>query len=162
LAVLTENRSIQALQESFMLMSIPRVERRSLDLWLFPYLILMKVDLTEITPRKYGFLTPRLGGQLRVSHNGHSTSFDWSNDSNTVQWAAFYSDCEHEVLEVKSGHRITLTYNLYVTEHIGGVIQCFPTADAALSPLYEGAKQMLEQPGFMKNGKATMSNRTSP
>jgi hypothetical protein len=57
------------------------------------------------------------------------------------------------VLEVKSGHHITITYNLYVTEHIGGVIQRFPTADAALSPLYEGAKQMLEQPGFMKDGE---------
>ena len=89
-----------------------------------------------------------------MSHKSHSTFFDWSNtNSNALQWAAFYSDCEHEVLEVRSGHRITITYNLYVTEQIGGVLQQFPTADAALSPLYEGAKQMLEQPGFMKDGK---------
>jgi hypothetical protein len=54
---------------------------------------------------------------------------------------------------VKTSHRIPITYNLYVTEHIGGVIQRFPTADAALSPLYEGAKQTLEQPSFMKDGK---------
>ena len=58
---------------------------------------------------------------------------------------------------MKTGHRIIITYNLYVTEHIGGVIQRFPTADAALSPLYEGAKQILEQPGFMKNGKILTS-----
>lgn len=29
-----------------------------------------------------------------------------------VRWCAFYSDCSHEVLEVKSGHRVTLTYLL--------------------------------------------------
>ncbi|KAL6043448.1 Fe2OG dioxygenase domain-containing protein [Balamuthia mandrillaris] len=33
-----------------------------------------------------------------------------------VKWAAFYSDCEHEILPVTEGHRITLTYNLY-SEH---------------------------------------------
>ena len=33
--------------------------------------------------------------------------------SDDVEWAGFYSDCEHEVSEVKSGHPITLTYNLY-------------------------------------------------
>jgi hypothetical protein len=38
------------------------------------------------------------GGQLRVSYKGHSTFFDWSNtESNALQWAGFYSDCEHEV-----------------------------------------------------------------
>ena len=32
-----------------------------------------------------------------------------------MQWAAFYSDCEREVHEVTEGHRITLTYNLFLT-----------------------------------------------
>lgn len=94
-----------------------------------------------------------------MSHKGHSTFFDWSNTkSNAIHWAAFYSDCEHEVLAVKTGHRVTITYNLYVTEQIGGIIQLYPTADAALFPLYEGAKQVLGQPGFMKDGKPTASN----
>ncbi|KAL6064904.1 Fe2OG dioxygenase domain-containing protein [Balamuthia mandrillaris] len=31
----------------------------------------------------------------------------------SVKWAAFYADCEHEILPVTAGHRITLTYNLY-------------------------------------------------
>jgi len=38
---------------------------------------------------------------------------DWSKNDSCVSWAAFYSDVEHEVLEVANGHRITLTYNLY-------------------------------------------------
>ncbi|KAK6858062.1 hypothetical protein PG995_005761 [Apiospora arundinis] len=69
------------------------------------------------------------GGQLKVRHKGEEMTFDWSTnptsqpnqnkknkskpDSQAIHWAAFYSDCEHEVLEVTSGHRITLTYNLY-------------------------------------------------
>jgi hypothetical protein len=36
----------------------------------------------------------------------------------SIQWAAFYSDCEHEVKEVKTGHRITLAYRLYVHERV--------------------------------------------
>ena len=90
---------------------------------------------------------------MRVSHKGHEALFDWSNlGEAAIKWAAFYSDCEHEVLEVKSGHRITLTYNLYISENVGGILQRYPTVDPTLYPLYEGAKQMLEQPGFMKEG----------
>ena len=67
---------------------------------------------------------PREEGQLRISHQGHDTSFDWSPDSaTTVQWAAFYTDCEYEVLEVTSGHRVTLTYNLYAYERTGALMR---------------------------------------
>jgi len=31
----------------------------------------------------------------------------------SISYAAFYGDVEHEVTEVKSGYRLTLTYNLY-------------------------------------------------
>ena len=30
-----------------------------------------------------------------------------------IQWIAFYGDCEHEILPVKSGFRVTVTYRLY-------------------------------------------------
>lgn len=90
---------------------------------------------------------------MKISHKGHETIFDWSNDNaNCIQWAAFYSDCEHEVFEVKTDHRITLSYNLYVSESVGGVLQRFPTADPSLYPLFGGAKQMLENPAFMSEG----------
>lgn len=92
---------------------------------------------------------------MRVTHKGHSKYFNWSNtDAAAIQWAAFYSYCEHEVLPVTSGHRITLTYNLYMTQQIGVVLQRYPIADPALSPLYEGAKTMLAQPNFMVKGKS--------
>ncbi|KAI9774057.1 MAG: hypothetical protein M1840_005150 [Geoglossum simile] len=54
---------------------------------------------------------PHKGGQLVIRHQRHETIHDWSNtEASEISWAAFYSDCEHEVLEVKTGHRITLTY----------------------------------------------------
>ncbi|KAF7942290.1 hypothetical protein EAE99_000340 [Botrytis elliptica] len=92
------------------------------------------------------------GGQLRVTHRGSNTFFDWGNKSDSIQWAAFYSDCEHEVHEVTSGHRVTLTYNLYISQQIGIPLQKNPVADPTLSPLYEVARNVLDQPGFMKRG----------
>lgn len=54
------------------------------------------------------------GGTLRVRHRGQTMDFAWASTSpKNLQWAAFYGDCEHEVLEVTRGHRITLTYNLH-------------------------------------------------
>lgn len=56
------------------------------------------------------------GGQLTVKHPADSnteTVFDWSGRVDAIHWAAFFSDCPHEVLEITAGHRVTLTYNLY-------------------------------------------------
>ncbi|EPE32057.1 hypothetical protein GLAREA_12139 [Glarea lozoyensis ATCC 20868] len=90
------------------------------------------------------------GGKFRVSHGSSSTFFDWATDEpNTIQWAAFYSDCEHEVLEVLKGHRITLTYNLYATERVGGPLQVHPTVDAKLSPFAAAARAVLADSTFL-------------
>lgn len=96
------------------------------------------------------------GGQLVLRHIGREQIFDWSTakkDSNgkspsLIHWAAFFSDCEHEVLEVTSGHRVTLTYNLYSTCHAN---------TAALDPeqvgLFDVLKKALAEPAFCKEGK---------
>ncbi len=50
------------------------------------------------------------GGELMVGHNE-----EWKAHRGTktaLSLVAFYADCRHEVLRVKSGYRITLTYNL--------------------------------------------------
>ncbi|KAI1270956.1 hypothetical protein F5Y07DRAFT_384517 [Xylaria sp. FL0933] len=83
------------------------------------------------------------GGQLKVQHLGKDIVFDWSttNDSTekepAIQWAAFYSDCRHEVLEVTSGHRITLTYNLYATYGGGAITGLNTVIDMTQLPLYK-------------------------
>ena len=54
--------------------------------------------------------SPHKGGELCVSHDGLEHVFDFSNhsgDKSKIQWAAFYSDCIHEVKPVLEGHRVT-------------------------------------------------------
>lgn len=87
----------------------------------------MKVAYTLFSRVGVAILRAVIGGQLRVSHNSHPAFLDWSNtDSMAIELTAFYSDCEHEVLQVETGCWITLTYNLYVPEHVGSVLQRRP------------------------------------
>lgn len=99
------------------------------------------------------------GGELLVRHEGTTVEYDWSTANgrtNCIQWAAFYSDCEHEVLEVTSGHRLTLTYNLYIREHDGGALGRTLTMSLEQLPLYGMVMELLDQPGFLGEGKHLM------
>ncbi|KAI8931577.1 hypothetical protein NX059_011231 [Plenodomus lindquistii] len=92
------------------------------------------------------------GGQLVVRHRGQSMLFDWTGNSRDIQWAAFYSDCEHEVLEVTSGHRVTLTYNLYARCGLGEVGYTVSDRLVRQLPLYTEIKAALSNPLFMTEG----------
>ncbi|KAF2870043.1 hypothetical protein BDV95DRAFT_608066 [Massariosphaeria phaeospora] len=92
------------------------------------------------------------GGQLVVRHDGHSRTFDWTGSSDSVQWAAFFSDCEHEVLEVTSGYRLTLTYNLYACTGLGQLGGNCTALESQQLPLYEEVKNALANPQFMPDG----------
>jgi hypothetical protein len=52
------------------------------------------------------------GGELMVGRGEEWKSYHGS--TRALSAVAFYADCRHEVLKVKSGYRITLTYNLLV------------------------------------------------
>jgi hypothetical protein len=79
-------------------------------------------------------------------------TFDWSGSTKDVQWAAFYSDCEHEVFEVTSGHRVTLTYNLFVRRGLGELAGHSQMLDVQQLPLYQEVKAALANPEFMSEG----------
>ena len=85
-----------------------------------------------------------------LRHQDRQQIFDWSGQegSNNVQWAAFFSDCEHEVLEVTAGHRITLTYNLFITCHSNKAV-----IDPGQLELYKALRAVISQPAFCKDGK---------
>jgi len=91
------------------------------------------------------------GGELVVRHDGRQVTFDWSKDSKSIQWAAFYSDCEHEVLPVTSGYRVTLTYNLYYNNQGGRITS--PNWGVTSLPLYRIFEQALQDKEFMPQGK---------
>ena len=56
------------------------------------------------------------GGELVLRHDGMEYTWDpaelmnASGKETSVQYIAFYSDVEHEVLPVTEGYRVTLTY----------------------------------------------------
>ncbi|KAK2734712.1 hypothetical protein FQN57_001482 [Myotisia sp. PD_48] len=97
--------------------------------------------------------SPHAGGSLIVRHEGKSITFDWDKRSaSTIQWAAFYSDCEHEIERVTEGHRLTLTYNLYVSEPIGGALLPSPTLQPSNIPLYGVLRELLGQEKLLTYG----------
>lgn len=84
--------------------------------------------------------------------------YDWARSDSSepaIQWAAFYSDCQHEVHQVQSGHRVTLTYNLYAVRgngRLGGLEQC-EAIDYANLPLYKHMRDLSAEELFMPSGK---------
>lgn len=89
-------------------------------------------------------------------------TYDWStspeeDDHARIRWAVFYSDVEHEVLEVTSGHRITLTYNLYAVRGNGLLAGHCPTLDPAHLPLFQFAKGILVKKDFMTEGMTNLT-----
>jgi len=92
-----------------------------------------------------------------VRHADHSITYDWgpsssSDGTNAIRWAAFYSDCEHEVREVSKGHRVTLTYNLHYAPGVGDLAGYAPAMQATALPLYRKVESVLADPAFMRRG----------
>ncbi|KAL8671579.1 MAG: hypothetical protein Q9168_003923 [Polycauliona sp. 1 TL-2023] len=86
----------------------------------------------------------------KLNHSGQYVDFDWAGaEPKSIQWAAFYGDCEHEILQVTSGHRVTLTYNLY---YAALADWSSPICDPTKLPLFDTVAQMLREPKFMRFG----------
>lgn len=114
------------------------------------------------------FPTPHEGGALLLRHRGQEWSFDSGQAlaakgqpmTTSIGYVAFFSDIEHEVAPVTSGHRITLTYNLYFDN--GGPVFANDAVSEHFVPLplgNEGAFReaftaLLESPEFMARGGA--------
>ncbi len=60
---------------------------------------------------------PGAGGELVIRHQGRETAVDMRTDEpSELVYAAFYADCEHEILPVTDGHRVCLVYNLMLQD----------------------------------------------
>jgi len=103
---------------------------------------------TEKTPGMFGSLIISLparhsGGELLLRHQGQVQTVDFAADfdPSEMRWAAFFADCEHEVLPVTSGHRLCLAFNL-ILGSAGGKTPTAPKggADALLSGLQHIAR----------------------
>jgi hypothetical protein len=109
------------------------------------------------------FPTPHEGGALFLRHHGHEWTFDSGQalaavDQPTIGYVAFFSDVEHEVAPVTSGHRITLTYNLYF-DYDGPVSENDAVSEHLIPPqlpnqegFREAFEALLGDPEFMADG----------
>jgi hypothetical protein len=86
-------------------------------------------------------------------------TFNWASDeASALQWAAFFSDCEHEVLEVTGGHRLTLTYNLYWTSYgPASMADSLNILEPESLHFFSALQKLLECPEFLPKGDPTTS-----
>jgi len=111
------------------------------------------------------FPTPHEGGALILRHRGQEWTFDSGRGLASVRepsigYVAFFSDVEHEVAPVISGHRVTLTYNLYFDDNGGTVSSSkeaasrHPSLPPALNKnaFRETFQALLENPEFLPAG----------
>lgn len=69
------------------------------------------------------FPAPHEGGQFLLSSAGNEWTVDAAseilqNGQHHLVYVAFYGDVTHEVRKVTSGHRVTLTWNIFIEEEI--------------------------------------------
>ena len=96
---------------------------------------------TEKVPGMFGTLIVCLpsrhsGGELVLRHHGQEERMDFGAefDPSEIRWAAFFADCEHEVLPVISGHRLCMTFNLVLAGKTGKTPSAPAGGAAALLP----------------------------
>ncbi|KAI1411050.1 oxidoreductase [Hypoxylon sp. FL1857] len=95
------------------------------------------------------------GGQFEIRRKGKVTSFDWSESDPAkpcIQWAAFYCDCEHKTLEVRSGYSLTLKYSLHAVHGNGSLTGHYKGLDVKKLPLYKYMRTVLDNKSFMPKG----------
>ncbi|KAG8902982.1 hypothetical protein FRC01_009390, partial [Tulasnella sp. 417] len=76
----------------------------------------------------FGIPTSFSGGELILSSLSEpetgNVTIDWSKpmpsnaSSLSLPWVFFYSDVEHEILPVASGHRLTVAYDIFTTDTV--------------------------------------------
>lgn len=87
------------------------------------------------------------GGDLVVRHRGVSRQSQWSNLKDEIGWMFLYSDCEHEVLPVNSGTRITIAYDVF-----SAVKQQDSSEDATLMDLKQALQNAYDDKDFLPEG----------
>ncbi|KAI0789713.1 hypothetical protein C8Q75DRAFT_149016 [Abortiporus biennis] len=89
----------------------------------------------------------KLGASTQLISPDSDSDSD-SNNPQKMKYIAFYGDVDHEVLEVTSGYRITITYNLYYDTRFARST----TSKKAWSVLQNAFERLLDDPTSMPNG----------
>ncbi|KAG8978868.1 hypothetical protein FRB90_008286, partial [Tulasnella sp. 427] len=108
------------------------------------------------------------GGQLNLSQPSEESdnenvnvTIDWSGTSSSLSdqsslklpWIFFYSDVEHEILPVTSGHRLTIAYDIFATDTVRYRVPGNPEkVNTQLLDLYNVLNAALKDGEFLVNG----------
>lgn len=111
------------------------------------------------------FPTPHKGGVLSLRRRtSHEWSFDPSPETSdithkpSIGYVVLFKDVEHEVAPVTSGHRVTLTYDLYAENDDGPVSTKAQQASESIVPLanerafHDAFAALLESGEFLAEG----------
>ncbi|KAJ7446577.1 hypothetical protein FB451DRAFT_1055059, partial [Mycena latifolia] len=107
------------------------------------------------------FPTAHKGGELTLSHGGTTWSFDSaaeltahsSASDPALAYVAFYSDVTHAVEPVLEGHRVTLTYNLFLVDRPTRMAAAGHRIAPAPEQTFEDAlRALLADPAFLPAG----------
>ena len=126
------------------------------------------------TPRSDGhigtlviaFPIPFEGGEFILRKSGGQTVLDWSTvgraaHPDELHWVFFYSDIEHEILPVKSGYRVTISYNIYGVTPTTTSSQAPSLVPATgngiefkfnLTPIFSNFVEAYKNPAFLPQG----------
>lgn len=99
------------------------------------------------------------GGELVVRHRGMERTFDMGSKDGSRQqgfhFVAMYADCEHELRQITSGHRMVATYSLCWASD--GASPAPPSMDVVLD-LANAFKSFRGQGGLLLEHQYTMSS----
>ena len=107
------------------------------------------------------------GGEFVLRKSGEEMTFDWSTSGrkdypHDLHWIFFYADIEHEILPVKTGYRLTVSYHIFGvrrpsiwqgsdsndSEEDNGNL----TLQCKLTPLFSTFISSYADPKFLPNG----------
>ncbi|CAL1715334.1 unnamed protein product [Somion occarium] len=103
------------------------------------------------------FPTSHEGGTLILRDGEKEWRFDSAkaikeHDGSCIAYVAFYSDVEHEVTQVNSGYRVTVTYNLYFDAAVPSIPSVALTEDPTHDKLKDILGTLLEDKNFLPDG----------
>ncbi|KAJ7368822.1 hypothetical protein DFH08DRAFT_832358 [Mycena albidolilacea] len=104
------------------------------------------------------FPTDHTGGELTLDHDGQKWTFDAAakltefNSTPSLAYIAFYSDVTHAMEPVLTGYRVTLTYNLFLSERVNKVVVGHRIVPAAEREFEDALRALLARPNFLPKG----------
>ena len=98
------------------------------------------------------------GGEFVLHHDNKECVVDFAKTISEagqqpcVGYVAFFSDVEHEVLKVRSGQRVTLTYNLYFTNKTRNLIPSISVPAAHENAFLGALYALMSDPTVLPDG----------